>query len=82
MNSVHRIPQARILEWVAIPSPGNPPDPGIEPTAPALQANHLLVESFGKPRLSIIDFYLLLSIKPIKKQGEMKLAAKDESYRW
>ena len=22
--------QARILEWVAIPSPGDPPDPGIE----------------------------------------------------
>ena len=53
-----------------------------ESLSPALQANHLLVESFGKRRLSIIDFYLLLSIKPIKKQSEMKLAAKDESYRW
>ena len=29
--SVHGILQARILEWVAMPSPGNIPDPGIEP---------------------------------------------------
>ena len=32
--SVHGISQARILEW--IPSPGHLPDPGIEPTSPAL----------------------------------------------
>ena len=25
--------QARVLEWVAIPSPGDLPDPGIEPTS-------------------------------------------------
>ena len=30
-SSVHRISQARILEWVAIPPPGDLPDPGIEP---------------------------------------------------
>ena len=32
-------PQARILGWVAIPSPGDPPAPGIDPTAvsPALR---------------------------------------------
>ena len=29
--SVHGILQARILEWVAIPSPGHLPDPGIDP---------------------------------------------------
>ena len=29
--SVRGILQARILEWVAIPSPGDLPDPGIEP---------------------------------------------------
>ena len=29
--SVHRILQARILVWVAIPSPGDLPDLGIEP---------------------------------------------------
>ena len=78
---------ARQAHWSGLPflSPGESSPPWVEPTfseSLALQANHLLVESFGKPRLSIIDFYLLLSIKPIKKQGEMKLAAKDESYRW
>ena len=29
--SVHGILQARILEWVACPPPGDIPDPGIEP---------------------------------------------------
>ena len=36
VSSVYGILQARILEWVAFPSPGNPPDPGIEPTSPTL----------------------------------------------
>ena len=27
--------QARILEWVAMPSPGDLPDPGIKPLSPA-----------------------------------------------
>ena len=31
--SVHGILQARILEWVAMPPPGDLPDPGIEPTS-------------------------------------------------
>ena len=38
-SSVHGILQARILEWVASPPPGDLPDPGIEPlflTSPAL----------------------------------------------
>ena len=43
-SSVHGILQARILEWVAIPSPGDLPDPGIEPRSPALQADSLLSE--------------------------------------
>ena len=30
-SSVHGILQARILEWVPIPSPGDLPDPEIEP---------------------------------------------------
>ena len=36
-SSVHGILQARILEWVAISSPGDLSDPGIEPGSPALQ---------------------------------------------
>ena len=43
-SSVHGILQARILEWIAIPSPGDLPDPGIEPGSPALQADSLPAE--------------------------------------
>ena len=46
---VHGILQARILEWVAFPSPGDLPDPGIEPRSPALQADSLPPELPGKP---------------------------------
>ena len=38
-SSVHGISQARILEWVAIPSPGDLPDLRIEPAFLALQAD-------------------------------------------
>ena len=44
-SSVHGIFQARILEWVAISSPGYLTDPGIEPTSPALQADSLLLSN-------------------------------------
>ena len=44
---VHGILQS-ILERVAIPSPGNLPNPGIEPRSPALQADSLLTEPPGK----------------------------------
>ena len=43
-SSVHRIFQARILEWVAVFSPGDLPNPGLEPmspVSPALQADDL-----------------------------------------
>ena len=49
-SSVHGILQARILKWVAMPSPGDLPNPGIEPRPPALQANSLLSEPPGKPK--------------------------------
>ena len=32
------------------PSPGHPPDPGIEPKSPALQADSLPSEPLGKPK--------------------------------
>ena len=51
-SSVNGILQARILEWVAIPSPGDLPDPGIEPRSPALQVDSLLSELPGKPTMS------------------------------
>ena len=46
----YRILQARIREWVAMPSSGDLLDPGIEPTsplAPALQADSLPLSHWG-----------------------------------
>jgi len=48
--TVRGILQARILEWVAFPSPGNLPNPRIEPRYPALQADSLPIELSGKPQ--------------------------------
>ena len=44
-SSVHGTLQARILERVAIPPPGDLSNPGIEPMSPALQADSLPSES-------------------------------------
>ena len=46
--TVHGILQARIREWVMIPSLGDLPNQGIEPRSPALQADSLLAELPGK----------------------------------
>ena len=46
---VHGILQARILEWVAVPFPGDLPNPGIKPRSPALQADSLPAVPRGKP---------------------------------
>ena len=41
--------QARILKWVASPSPGDLPNPGTKPRTPTLPADSLPDESQGKP---------------------------------
>ena len=48
-SSVDGIFQARMLEWVAFPSPGDLPHPGIKPRSPTLQADALPSEPPGKP---------------------------------
>ena len=50
------------------PSPGDLPDPGIEPRSPALQADALLSEPPGKPN-NVISF------KHFKFQDEVFLIA-------
>ena len=47
-SSVYGILQARMLEWVVVPSPGDLPDPGIESGSSALQANFSPSEPLGK----------------------------------
>ena len=48
---IHRILQARILEWVAVPSP-DLSNPGIKPRSPTLQVDSLPAEPPGKPKTS------------------------------
>ena len=51
-SPVHRILQARILEWVPFPPPRNLPDPGFEPMSPAspeLQVASLPLSYQGSP---------------------------------
>ena len=49
-SSVYVIPQARMLEWVAIPdSPGALPNPRIKPRSPALQTDSLPSGPQGMP---------------------------------
>ena len=55
---VHGILQARILEWV--PSPGDLPNPGIEPRSPTLQADSLPAEPQGKPKNAGVGSLCLL----------------------
>ena len=47
--SVPGILQARILEWVAMPSSREPSNPGIKPRSLAFQVDSLLSELPGKP---------------------------------
>ena len=68
--TVHGILQARILEWVASPSPADLPDPGIEPGSPALQVDSLPTEPSGKPEINATCFNVgsvsLLLVEVIK----------------
>ena len=52
---VHGILQARILEWVAVLSPADLPNPGIEPRSPTLQVDPSPVEPQGKPIIEICN---------------------------
>ena len=49
-STVHRILQARILEWVATPSTTGSSNPGIKPRSPALQQILCHLKHQGSPR--------------------------------
>ena len=63
-SSVHGILQARILEWVAFPSPKEFPDSGTEPispVSPALVGRFLTTEPPGDYPVSIsCNIYLII----------------------
>ena len=54
-SSVHGISQARRLEWLPFPSPGDLPDPGIKPMSPALAGRFFTSEPPAKPRVERRD---------------------------
>ena len=47
-SSVHGVLQARLLEWLPCPPPGDLPDPGIESMSPALVGGFFTTEPLGK----------------------------------
>ena len=71
--SVHGISQARLLEPVVTPSPGDLPDPGIEPVSPALQIDSLPVELPG--RLSVLLLLLLSRFSRVRLCVTPEMAA-------
>ena len=62
--TVEGILQVAILEWVALPSPGDLPDQGIEPGSPALQVDSLQTELWGSPirKVNTVNFFISFSL--------------------
>ena len=58
-SSVLGLLQARILEWVPFPSPGDFPGPGMEPRSPALQVNSLSSGHQRSPEHTLYAFHSL-----------------------
>ena len=86
--SVHRISQARILEWVPFPSPGDVPDPGIEPSflmSPAL-ADDIFTTSTPGEHLKRIDVtiakwhILLLKLSSLKSNHAAECTVKNINF--
>ena len=71
-SSVHRVFQARTLEWVAISFPGDHFDPGIEPTSPASTGGFFTTAPLGKP-------FLLLENAKEEKLSQMLYVISHES---
>ena len=60
--------QARILEWVAFPSPGDLPNLGIEPRSPTMQADSIPAEPQGKAKnTGVGSLSLLQGILPTQE---------------
>ena len=57
-SSVHRTPQARVLEWVAIAFSRGSSWPGIKPTSPALTGGFFTTGPPGKTRERIVELKL------------------------
>ena len=81
-SSVHEVLQARMLEWVAISSPGNLPNPEIEPWSSALQADILPTEPTGNDQAGVpgtarrfLDPWTTREVPGLVVNGHMRLEA-------
>ena len=78
-SSIHGILQARKLEWVAMPSSGDLPDPGIEPVSvslmsPALSGGFFTTSGLRSPPLQYSTTVLsILSPPQIIHKGLLQL---------
>ena len=59
--SFHKVLQARILDGLPFPSPGDLPNPGIEPGSPALQADSLLSKLTSSVQFSSLSLVRLFA---------------------
>ena len=71
-SSVHGILWARILEWFGISSPGDLPDPGIEPGSPVLQADSLPTELQGSPNYRIAYKIIVMYYRLIMHWNQLR----------
>ena len=58
------ISQAQSLEWLSFPSPGDLPDPRIQPRSPALAGRFFTTEPPGKPLHQVVE-----TISPLLELG-------------
>ena len=70
------LPRQKYWNGLPFPSPGDPPDPGIEPTSPTLQADSLPSELPGKPEPTNTFFSDLLWQIPRETKNDSKLKAR------
>ena len=82
MHYGHGTLLARILEWAAIPSPRDLPNPGIKPQSPTLQVDYLPAEAPGKPKnTGVGSLSLLQQIFPTQESNQGLLHCKRILYQ-
>ena len=54
-------PRQEYWRWLPIPSPGDLPNPGMEPTSPALEGRFFTTELPGKPKIQTTKAQCILS---------------------
>ena len=65
--------QPRILEWVAMPPPGDLPNPGIKFRSPTMQVDSLLSEPPGKPMNTGVGSLSLLQGNFLTQESKQSL---------